>query len=329
LLVADIDRGGVFAHIVGTLELLEPEERELIRGFAINKFRGQLSLLQSGLDWLEDRTGKPVLGVIPYFQSQLPAEDSLDLFDRRPTKANPELEIAIVRLPRMANFTDFDPLAAEPSVQVTYLDRPPLHENFDALILPGTKTTIADGEWLQSSGWTAAIQAWQGRGQTIMGICGGMQLLGQTIRDPERREGGSAAVAGLGLMPIETIITGQKTLGQRQAIDRYFGLAEPIAGYEIHQGQTTWQGTATGQPLFADESLGWVVQDRIWGTYLHGLFDGAAWRRSWLNGLRAKRGLPPLALDVPDHASQRNEALDIVADLVGANLDLDKLLTDF
>jgi adenosylcobyric acid synthase len=329
LLVADIDRGGVFAHIVGTLELLEPEERDLIRGFVINKFRGQLSLLQSGLDWLEDRTGKPVLGVIPYFQSQLPAEDSLDLFDRRSSKANAELTIGVVRLPRMSNFTDFDPLMAEPSVQVTYLDRPPQNPTFDALIIPGTKTTIADGEWLQSSGWAGAIQTWQAQGKTILGICGGLQLLGQHIRDPEGREGRATEVAGLGLLPIETIITDRKTLGQRQIVDRYFGLLEPIEGYEIHQGVTTWQGSTSPQPLFADETLGWVVEDhRIWGTYLHGLFDGAAWRRSWLNVLRGQRGLPPLALDVPDYASQRNDALDAVADLVGANLDLDRLLAD-
>jgi adenosylcobyric acid synthase len=328
LLVADIDRGGVFAHIVGTLDLLEPEERELIRGFAINKFRGQLSLLQSGLDWLEDRTGKPVLGVIPYFQAQLPSEDSLDLFDRRP-QAQAEIEIGVVRLPRIANFTDFDPLAAEPSVRVTYWDRPPARPQFDALIIPGSKTTIADGEWLQSMGWAAAIQSWQQEGLTVMGICGGLQLLGQRILDPVGLEGGNREVQGLGLLPIETTIGESKTLSQRQVADCYFGLSEPVAGYEIHQGQTVWQGQELSQPLFADESLGWVLQDRIWGTYLHGLFESTAWRRSWLNGLRDRRGLRRLDLAGPDYGSQRDAALDVVADLVGANLDLDGLLGKF
>lgn len=325
LLVADIDRGGVFAHIVGTLELLEPAERDLIQGFVINKFRGQLSLLQSGLDWLEEQTGKPVLGVIPYFQSQLPGEDSLDLFDRRP-QAQAEIEIGVVRLPRISNFTDFDPLAAEPSVRVTYWERPPAQPQFDALIIPGSKTTIADGEWLQAMGWTEAIQRWQTEGLTVLGICGGLQLLGQRILDPAGLEGGSREVVGLGLLPIETVIGKRKTLGQRQVADRYFGLGEPVTGYEIHQGQTEWQGPAAPQPLFADESLGWVVSDQIWGTYLHGLFESTAWRRSWLNGLRDRRGWPPLDLVGPDYRQQRDAALDAVADLVGANLDLDGLL---
>jgi adenosylcobyric acid synthase len=328
LLVADIDRGGVFAHIVGTLELLEPEERQLIQGFVINKFRGQLSLLQSGLDWLEERTGKPVLGVIPYFQAQLPAEDSLDLFDRRPQE-QAEIEIGVVRLPRIANFTDFDPLAAEPSVRVTYWDRPPAQPQFDALIIPGSKTTIADGEWLQATGWAAAIQGWQQAGLTVMGICGGLQLLGQRILDPAGLEGGSREVRGLGLLPIETMIGETKTLGQRRVADCYFGLGEPVTGYEIHQGQTVWHGPQIPRPLFADESLGWVLQDRIWGTYLHGLFESTAWRRSWLNPLRDRRGLPLLDLAGPDYSSQRDAALDAVADLVGANLDLDGLLGKF
>jgi adenosylcobyric acid synthase len=325
VLVADIDRGGVFAHIVGTLELLEPEERKLIKGFVINKFRGQVSLLQSGIDWLEERTGIPVLGVIPYFLNQLPAEDSLDLFDRPSRKPNAEIEIAVVRLPRMSNFTDFDPLAAEPSVRVTYLDRPPLEAKFDALILPGTKTTIADGQWLQSSGWLAAIQRWTNL--PILGICGGLQLLGETVEDPERLEGNQRELQSLGLLPIRTVIGAAKTLRQRQVADRYFGLSQEISGYEMHQGETQWTGNIP-QFLFADESLGWAIDDRIWGTYLHGIFDNAAWRRSWLNRLRDRKNLAPLPLDIPDYAQDRDAALDAVADLVGAHLNLSPLLLD-
>jgi adenosylcobyric acid synthase len=326
LLVADIDRGGVFAHIVGTLELLDPEERALIKGFVINKFRGQRSLLESGLDWLTERTGIPVLGVMPYFQSQLPAEDSLDLFDRRINKPAAELQIAVIRLPRMANFTDFDPLMAEDSVQVSYIDQP-TQKKFDAIILPGSKTTIADCLWLHSTGLADWIKTQAAAGTTIVGICGGLQMLGQKITDPDRLEGDIPEVAGLGLMPVETVMLDRKVLRQRQVDSEYFSIDETVAGYEIHQGQSNWvSNDSTRQPLFGDTELGWVWQEQIWATYLHGLFDSGAWRRSWLNGLRRAKGLPLLPIAVPNYASQRNDALDAVADLVGKHLDLKPLL---
>jgi adenosylcobyric acid synthase len=326
LLVADIDRGGVFAHIVGTLELLEPEERALIKGFVINKFRGQRSLLESGLDWLTDRTGIPVLGVMPYFQSQLPAEDSLDLFDRRINKPAAELQIAVIRLPRMANFTDFDPLMAEDSVQVSYIDQP-TQKKFDAIILPGSKTTIADCLWLHSTGLADWIKAQTTIGTTIVGICGGLQMLGEKITDPDRLEGEIPEVNGLGLMPVETVMLDLKVLRQRQVDSEYFSIDETVAGYEIHQGQSNWvSNDSTGQPLFSDTELGWVWQEQIWATYLHGLFDSGAWRRSWLNRLRSAKGLPLLPIAIPNYASQRNDALDAVADLVGEHLDLKPLL---
>jgi adenosylcobyric acid synthase len=326
LLVADIDRGGVFAHIVGTLELLEPEERALIKGFVINKFRGQRSLLESGLDWLTERTGIPVLGVMPYFQSQLPAEDSLDLFDRRINKPAAELQIAVVRLPRMANFTDFDPLMAEDSVQVSYIDQP-TQKKFDAIILPGSKTTIADCLWLHSTGLADWIKTQAAAGITILGICGGLQMLGQKITDPERLEGDISEVTGLGLVPVETVMLDRKVLRQRQVDSEYFLIDETVTGYEIHQGQSNWvSNDSIRQPLFGDTELGWVWQEQIWATYLHGLFDSGAWRRSWLNGLRSAKGLSLLPIAIPNYASQRNDALDAVADLVGEYLDLKPLM---
>jgi adenosylcobyric acid synthase len=326
LLVADIDRGGVFAHIVGTLELLDPAERALIKGFVINKFRGQRSLLESGLDWLTERTGIPVLGVMPYFQSQLPAEDSLDLFDRRINKPAAELQIAVIRLPRMANFTDFDPLMAEDSVQVSYIDQP-TQKKFDAIILPGSKTTIADCLWLHSTGLADWIKAQTKISTTIVGICGGLQMLGEKITDPDRLEGEIPEVNGLGLMPVETVMLDRKVLRQRQVDSEYFLINETVAGYEIHQGQSNWvSNDSTRQPLFSDTELGWVWQEQIWATYLHGLFDNGAWRRSWLNMLRSTKGLPLLPIAIPNYASQRNDALDAVANLVGEHLDLKPLL---
>jgi adenosylcobyric acid synthase len=325
LLVADIDRGGVFAHIVGTLELLEPAERDLIKGFVINKFRGQRSLLESGLDWLTERTGIPVLGVMPYFQSQLPAEDSLDLFDRRINKPDAELQIAVIRLPRMANFTDFDPLMAEASVQVSYLEKPS-QQKFDAIILPGSKTTISDCLWLQSTGLADWIKTQAATGTTILGICGGLQMLGDKISDPDRLEGEIPEVNGLGLLPVETVILDRKILRQRQVDSKYFSINSPVTGYEIHQGQSDWVASNMPQSLFADPDLGWVWQEQIWATYLHGLFDSGAWRRSWLNKLRVIKNLPPLPIEIPDYAMQRDANLDTVADLVGEHLNLQPLL---
>jgi adenosylcobyric acid synthase len=326
LLVADIDRGGVFAHIVGTLALLDPPERDLIKGFVINKFRGQRSLLTSGLDWLEANTGKPVLGVIPYLEADLPAEDSLSLWERQPHKPHAQLNIGILRLPRMANFTDFDALWAEPGVNVTYLDHPPAQGNYDAVILPGTKTTIAAGQWLQARGWMEPLRAWHHQGTAILGICGGLQLLGRTVYDPEGREGGERSVAGLGLLPIETTIEGTKVLQQRRVNDCYFGLTEPIRGYEIHQGRTDWLSKDSSRPLFADPSLGWVRGERLWATYLHGILDGAAWRRSWLNSLLRFKGLPEWPVQAEDLSVQRDRALDWVADRLEEHLDLTPLL---
>jgi adenosylcobyric acid synthase len=328
VLVADIDRGGVFAHIVGTLELLTPEERQLMRGFVINKFRGQRSLLQSGLDWLEDRTGIPVVGVLPYFQPQLPAEDSLDLFDRRSTKPDAELQIGVVRLPRMANFTDFDPLLAEPTVQVTYFDRPQPARKFDAIIIPGSKTTIADCQWLHTSGIATMIHQHVAQGGAVMGICGGLQMLGATISDPAGLEGQAGEFGGLGLLPLQTIMTEQKVLRQRQVDSAYLATRSPVCGYEIHQGTTTWIGAAIARPLFHDVDLGWVVPDQIWSTYLHGIFDHGEWRRLWLNQLRQRKGLQLLATEVADHAVQRDAALDAVADLVGEHLNLELLMQE-
>lgn len=189
LLVVDIDRGGSFAHVVGTLELLDPDERALIKGVVINKFRGQRSILEPGIKWLEARTGIPVVGVIPYLEQVFPAEDSLDLLERKPTKANSELNIAVIRLPRIANFTDFDPLESEPSVTVKYLHPKQDLGHPDAVIIPGTKTSIGDLIALQKSGMAEAIQNYAASGGTVLGICGGFQMLGQFIADPEANEG--------------------------------------------------------------------------------------------------------------------------------------------
>jgi adenosylcobyric acid synthase len=334
LLVVDIDRGGAFAHVVGTLELLEPEERALIKGVIINKFRGQRSLLEPGITWLEERTGIPVVGVIPWMEELFPAEDSLDLLDRiSRKKPSSELNIAVIRLPRISNFTDFDPLEAEPSVTVKYLmpSQPLGHP--DAVILPGTKTTIADLLVLQKSGMAEEIQNYAAAGGTVLGICGGFQMLGKIIADPEGVEGQEGRYQGLDLLPLKTVITGNKVARQRSVASNYPQVGLPVAGYEIHQGRSRLIESEEGEqqssykPLFDDSGLGLVdVSQSIWGSYLHGLFDNGPWRRAWLNHLRQQRGLPSLPTGVPNYREQREAVLNSLADIVEAHLDLNPVL---
>jgi adenosylcobyric acid synthase len=332
ILVVDIDRGGAFAHVVGTLELLEPEERALIRGIVINKFRGQRSLLEPGIKWLEERIGIPVIGVIPYLEQVFPAEDSLDLLERRVQKLQSELNISVIRLPRISNFTDFDPLESEPTVGVRYLSPKQELGHPDAVIIPGTKTTIPDLLLLQKSGMAEAIQHYAAAGGTVLGICGGYQILGQMIADPEGIEGQAGRYQGLGLLPIKTVITGQKIARQRQVSSNYPQLGLPVIGFEIHQGRSRIE-IPTTEPqkyhtLFDDANLGLVDNClSVWGTYLHGIFDNGPWRRAWLNRLRQQRGLKSLPTGVANYREQREHILDSLATEVERHLDLTPFLS--
>jgi adenosylcobyric acid synthase len=327
ILVVDIDRGGAFAHVVGTLELLEPDERALIRGVVINKFRGQRSLLDSGITWLQERTGIPVIGVIPWLEQSFPAEDSLSLFERS-NHANGEINITVIRLPRISNFTDFDALEAEPTVSVKYISPKQSLGHPDAVIIPGSKTTIADLVTLHKAGMVAEIQNYVAAGGTVLGICGGFQMLGKVLSDPEGIEGQEGRYKGLELLPVKTVIAGQKVARQRLVTSNFPQEGLPVTGYEIHQGRTRLIEDASGtQPLFDDVNLG-VVDDNhaVWGTYLHGLFDNGPWRRVWLNGLRQQRGLRSLPTGVANYREQRELVLDALADAVEAHLDLSPVL---
>jgi adenosylcobyric acid synthase len=329
ILVADIERGGVFAHIVGTLELLEPEERSLIKGIIINKFRGDKSLLDSGLEWLQDYTKIPVLGVLPWFDSTLPAEDSLSLLDIRNSKNNYDLKISIIKLPHISNFTDFDPLEAEGNILIEYIEP---HKSLgypDAVIIPGTKTTIADLAILEKTGMLRQIKEYVSAGGTIMGICGGFQILGNKIVDPEHLEGSITEYSALDLLPIETILKPEKITRQREVSANYPQQGLPVDGYEIQQGYTELNLVLCKQrktkyyPLFDDNSLGLVNENQtIWGCYLHGIFDNGAWRRSWLNHLRKKRGLDILPTGVPNYREYREQMLNNLAEHVKKHINL-------
>ncbi|NET59408.1 MAG: cobyric acid synthase CobQ [Symploca sp. SIO2E6] len=336
LLVVDIDRGGAFAHVVGTLELLEPNERDLIKGVIINKFRGQRSLLDSGITWLEEYTGIPVVGVIPWIEELFPAEDSLDLLDRHLTKKqDSELTIAVIRLPRIANFTDFDPLEAEPSVTVNYLMPNQSLGYPDAVIIPGTKTTISDLMVLHESGMAQEIQNYAAAGGTVLGICGGFQMLGKVLEDRDGYEGHQGSYPGLNLLPLATLITGHKISRQRSVTSNYPQPGLPVTGYEIHQGNSQIlklpeQEVSNYRPLFDDSGLGIVdATQLIWGSYLHGLFDNGPWRRAWLNHLRHRRGLSSLPTGVANYREQRETIFNSLADIVGAHLDLEPILVRF
>ncbi len=333
ILIADIDRGGVFAHIIGTLELLEPEERALIKGIVINKFRGQRSILQPGIDWLEERTGIPVIGVIPWLNEAFPAEDSLSLMERTAVKSQAEITVAVIRLPRISNFTDFDALEAEPSVQVKYLNPNEELGYPDAVILPGTKTTIADLLVLQQTGMADAICNYAAAGGTVMGICGGFQIMGQMLADPEGLEGQEGRFNGLGLLPLRTVITQQKVARQRTVSSKYPQEGLPVVGYEIHQGRTQLV-MATGDesdgsfmPIFDDRSLGIVDKAQsVWGTYLHGIFDNGPWRRAWLNRLRQQRGLTSMPTGIANYREQRDSMLNALATTIEKYVDLAPIL---
>ncbi|QIZ69501.1 cobyric acid synthase CobQ [Oxynema aestuarii] len=327
ILVVDIDRGGAFAHVVGTLELLDPDERELIRGVVINKFRGRRSLLDSGITWLEERTGIPVLGVIPWIDEVFPAEDSLSLVDRPSRKGRTDLTIAVIRLPRISNFTDFDPLEAEPTVTVEYVS-PKQSLNYpDAVIVPGSKATIPDLLLLKKTGMAEQLQNYVTAGGTIFGICGGFQMLGEMLADPEGVEGQEGRFEGLNLLPVKTIITPHKIARQRLVTSQYPYEGLPVSGYEIHQGRSQF-GTSNGvKNLFDDPSLGMVDQEQsVWGTYLHGIFDNGPWRRAWLNRLRHQRGLKALPTGIPNYREQRESLLDRLADVVQSHVNLKPLL---
>ncbi|MCC7366992.1 MAG: cobyric acid synthase [Chloroflexi bacterium] len=346
LLVGDIDRGGVFASLLGTLELLDPDERALVAGFAINKFRGDPAILAPGLDFLTQRTGVPVLGVVPHLpRLDLPEEDSLGLDDAAST-ADPSgrIDIAVIRLPHIANFDEFAPLAGEPLVRLRYVEQLADLGQPNLVILPGTKTTVADLDWLRRTGLADGVLGLAQRRTPILGICGGYQMLGSAIHDPDHAESGMDSVPGLGLLPVETTFaTTKRTV---RVHGRLLGSVGPfgeaagadVVAYEIHMGRSV--AGAALQPLVridtrSGESVreldGLVSGDGlIAGTYLHGLFENDALRHGIVDGLAAQAPARQSgrAEDRPRRnlAAERGRELDRLADAVRASLDLRPLL---
>jgi adenosylcobyric acid synthase len=347
LLVGDIDRGGVFASLLGTLELLEPEERNRIWGFAINKFRGDASLLEPGIRMIEERVQKPCIGVVPYLHSlMLEEEDSLGLSVKTQTQwtldgssgRSPErfLRVAVIALPSFSNFTDFDSLRSEPSVSLLFCCTAEAIAQADVVILPGSKQTVDDLLWMREQGLDIAIQRYA-RSGLVVGICGGMQMLGESITDPLGMEH-EGAVSGLGLLPIRTIMQSDKVTRNatgKIATRVLFGqplMDSKISGYEIHIGQTIYRaGAAHFAVLSADSESSGDCKDgcmsadtRVFGTYLHGLFDDDSFRHQFVRAARAFR-----RLSAPDELrlwkQLRDESLDRLASTVEWSLDMETI----
>ena len=340
LLIADIDRGGALASLVGTLELLDDEEKALVKGLIINKFRGDIKLLEPAIDFLEQKTGKPVLGVVPYLENLgIDDEDSVSLDDKKAiaNKTAP-LKIAVIRTPKISNFTDFDALSCEEDVCLYYVSSPDKLGEPDLIILPGSKNTTEDLLYLRSSGIEDKLKTAYAGKAPIIGVCGGYQMLGRTIRDPYHTESLHDEVEALGFLPMVTTFAEKKVTSQviAQSLDWQF-LGEKhnftqLHGYEIHMGLTEFVSevrhpfiinTRNGQT--ADKIDGAVSKDGyILGSYIHGIFDNDEYRRTVLNILRQRKGLAPLPIK-QNYAAKKQAAFNRLAQTVRNALDMDKI----
>lgn len=345
LLIADIDRGGSLAALVGTLELLDEEERALVKGLVINKFRGDVTLMTPAVDFLEQKTGKPVLGIVPYLEHLgIDDEDSVSLEEKEHEaerqKQTKELRLAVVETPKISNFTDFDALADEPDAEVLYVRDAEelLAAAPDVILLPGSKNTTEDLLHVRESGLAQAIRQLVDGGTPLVGICGGYQMLGEEIADPHHTESSHDVVKGLGYLPMKTVFAEEKRTVQVAAdcpgMEFYDGvlMGKGLSGYEIHMGRTEFTApvrhpfhlTRQGENAVNIWDGALSEDGRIFGTYLHGVFDHDGFRRQFLNVLRLHRGLRPLPVQRNRHL-EKERAYDRLAETVRKSLDMEKL----
>lgn len=336
-LIADIDRGGALASIVGTLELLEPEERALVKGLIINKFRGDITLLEPALTFLKEKTGIPVLGVLPYLDKLgIDDEDSVSLQDIPSDHVMKEIHIAVIQTPKISNFTDFDALSREPDVNVRFVQKGDLIGDPDLIILPGSKNTTEDLLYLHRSGYAREIREMAEKGVPVIGICGGYQMLGEKVCDPLHVESENDEMEGLGLLPTVTSMQGEKNTYQVECrcdslpfLDMNFS-GESLRAYEIHMGETMLIGPA--RSLFHITSRSGVSMDirdgyindagNVFGTYCHGIFDNDELRRSLINALRRRKGLADRPVEFRYREYKESE-FDRLAAAVRRNFDMD------
>ena len=321
LLVGDIDPGGVFAQLYGTVALLEEDERQRIAGTIINKFRGDVSLLQPGLTMMEKLTGVPVLGVVPYTRVELDDEDS-QAPRLQQSAGTGRIDIAVIRLPHISNFTDFAPLELHPELGVRYVAREKELGSPDLVILPGSKNTMGDLGWMRQNGLEMAIRQLHGRGMPVLGICGGYQMLGETLSDPNGVEHGGT-MNGMGLLPIHTVFSPEKIRTQTKATVCAFSDAA-VQGYQIHMGRTD-TGNLPPFCRLTDGTVDGAVQDGVFGTYLHGLFDSGELTTALADWLLERKGLDKSAVTLESHQDYQERQIDILADAVRQSLDMDAI----
>ena len=328
ILVADIDRGGVFAQIYGTIMLLPPEQRARIKGVVINKFRGDVEILRPGLAMIEELTGVPVIGVMPYLNVDVDDEDSLSA--QQETHVRP-VDIAVIQFPRISNATDFTPLARQECIQLRYVRRAKDLGNPDMIILPGTKSTMPDLLWMRQNGLEALVKKASERGVPILGVCGGYQMLGNSLSDPENTELGGA-LQGMGLLSVDTVFSAKKTRLQSEGkVKRLGGVFESLSGavltaYQIHMGQSSRAAEATAFAKLSDGTEDGTVCGNVCGTYLHGLFDSELASRVTELLLRRK-GISPEESEsaILDAAAFHQTQYDILADAIREHLDMNAL----
>jgi adenosylcobyric acid synthase len=328
ILVADIHRGGVFAQIVGTLKCLPPAQQDLIKGFIINRFRGDISLFDDGIDWIEQKTGKKVFGVLPWYHHiQIDPEDSVVI--ENPQKVFIENTgipaIAVIRIPHISNFTDFDPLIALDGLDLFFLEKVQALASFKAVILPGSKNTCFDLQWIKSSGWFEKLKNYMANGGHVLGICGGYQMMGNYVHDPDGLEGKPGTTRGLDLLPVETVLKAPKTT----TLTRFYRENAQGSGYEIHMGQTRRHG---GNSLFkvvernsiaCEDADGCVSPDhKIMGTYIHGLFENPTVTRLWLNNI----GLPDVETSTLEGLEAKDKEYDLLAEHFEAHIDVEGIV---
>ncbi len=335
LLAGDIDRGGVFAQIVGTIELLEEKERARIKGTIINKFRGDKEILRPGLEMLEERTKIPVCGVVPYFYLDIDDEDSLSERFERKEKIG-LVDIAVIRLPRISNFTDLMPLESMEEVNVRYVSSPGAFGNPDAVIIPGSKNTMEDLRWMRQSGLEGKILRHAADGKLVFGICGGYQMMGEEIQDPHHVEAGGT-IRGMGLLPVKTVFAGKKT---RTRVSGNFcsmeGVLKPLSkvqleGYEIHMGVTEHTKKVCPAVSLKEETgaggqkTDGAVKGNCFGCYIHGIFEHPEAAKGFVCVLLGQKGYDSKQISLPDWNAHKEEQYNKLADIIRENLDMDMI----
>ncbi len=337
ILVSDIERGGVFAQIIGTLELMKPDERNLIKGIIINRFRGDLSLFEEGKEWIEKKTGIPILGILPWLNDKFPPEDSLDILEKKHKEIGYEIKVGIIKLPSISNFSDIDPLENEGSIFTYWIKTSQDLNKYDFIILPGSKQTIKDLIFLKESGLTEDIKDYSKNQGNIFGICGGLQMLGTILKDPYFKEGrklnNKESIQGIGLLPLKTEFLKNK-ITKQISCESIWPCPSKINGFEMHNGVTELDKSQKNNfkpiPIFKEIDLGWYLSKKegglIAGTYIHGIFENDKWRNDFINLIRKNKNLPKLENKMRSYKIKKESIIENLACEFEKHLNISTLL---